>query len=155
MMPSGTDVGACGLWYILPLRMQVRCTESRLRHTESTGGSNQMNPFHYLHLPDHSLDIRSSQIALNFRYDANLQTTAMLAINFIDGRWPKTAEEAQLRIKEVFDDPAHATVVDDAFFLHLIYLTSVLRWWTNALNSINMQLITYVRLLSMNRGECY
>lgn len=39
------------VWYMVPFRVQVDCTDTQGRHTNSTAGSNQMNAFHYLHLP--------------------------------------------------------------------------------------------------------
>ena len=132
--------------------MQVKCTDSQLSHTASTAGSNQMNPFHYLHLQDHGADIRGSQIALYFRYTGKFKATAMVAVNFMDGRWPKTVQEPELRIKGILDNPDHASIATDPFFIHLVYLTSVIRWWTNALKSFHEQLITYESQLQDNEA---
>lgn len=68
----------------------------------------------------------------------------MLAVNFIDGRWPKTAQEPESKIKEVLGDAEQFCLKSDPFFIQLIYLTSAMRLWTNALNSIHDQLIAYV-----------
>lgn len=70
----------------------------------------------------------------------------MLAVNFIDGRWPKTAQEPELRIKEVLGDSNQLGLKSDPFFIHLVYLFSATRLWTNALNSIHDQLIAYVSM---------
>lgn len=123
------------LWYTLPIRMQVGCTDAPQCHITSNSGSNQMNPFHYLHLPDPAVDIRRSLIALSFRYSRYGNSTCMLAVNFIDGRWPKTAQEPELRIKEVLGDSNNVGLRNDPFFIHLVYLFSATRWWTNALTS--------------------
>lgn len=103
-----------------------------------------MNPFNYLHLPDQDIDIRGSSIALCFRYGTSGRSTSVLAVNFIDGRWPKTVQEPELRIREVLNDPDQNSLNNDPFFIHLVYLFSVTKWWTNALNSIHDQLIAYV-----------
>ncbi len=143
---SGAESIGSELWYMLPIRMQVACADKARCHITGNSGSNQMNPFHYLHLPDQAVDIRGSLIALSFRYSKSGDSTCMLAVNFIDGRWPKTAQEPELRIKEVLSDSDQLGLKSDPFFIHLIYLFSATRWWTNALNSIHDQLIAYVRM---------
>ncbi len=143
----GCNGGDC--WFILPVRIQVLCTDTRDGHVTSRMGSNQMNPFHYLHLPDQKVDIRGSQIALSFRYTDGDRATNMLAVNFIDGRWPKIVQEPEKRIKEILSDNGQSHNRADPFFIHLVYLTSIMRWWTNALNSIHQQLIAYVSAESL------
>ena len=103
-----------------------------------------MDPFHYLHLPDHDADIRGSQIALYFRQNTKDGSTTAIVVNMADGRWAQAVEEPQKRIRETFKHPENLKLKRDPFFLHLIYFTSVLKWWTNALSSVNKQLITYV-----------
>ena len=141
---SNSNESICNLWYILPVRMQVKCTDLESKHTQSTAGNNQMNPFHYLHLHDHSIDIRSSQIALFSQYNTTTNSTSLLAVNFIDGRWPKSVQEPETRIKGIFEAYKDVASARDPFFVHIVYLQSVMTWWTNALNSMNTQLITYV-----------
>ena len=120
------------------------CTDTQEAHVTSRAGSNQMNPFHYLHLPDQKVDIRGSQIALNFGCTNHGQVTSMLAVNFIDGRWPKIVQEPEKRIKEVLQDDLLGNVTTDPFFIQHVYFTSIMRWWANALNSIHEQLVAYV-----------
>ena len=143
---SGSGAIERDCWYILPVRIQVLCTDTQDGHVTSRMGSNQMNPFHYLHLPDQKVDIRGSQIALSFRYTDTDRTTRLLAVNFIDGRWPKTVQEPEKRIKEILNDKENGHTSADPFFIHLVYLTSAMRWWMNALNSIHEQLIAYVSI---------
>ena len=143
---SGSVRNGGDFWYILPVRIQMLCTDTQEGHVMSRAGSNQMNPFHYLHLPDQKVDIRGSQIALSFRYTDGSHATAMLAVNFIDGRWPKIVQEPEKRIKEILRDDVHGHIGTDPFFIHLVYLSSIMRWWTNALNSIHEQLIAYVSI---------
>lgn len=153
-LPSGRRFssslsGSCNggdCWYILPIRIQVLCTDTQDGHVTSKMGSNQMNPLHYLHLPNQQVDIRGSQIALSFKYADGDRSTAMLAVSFIDGRWPKIVQEPEKYIKEILTNDAHGHTGADPFFIHLVYLTSIMRWWINALNSIHEQLIAYVSL---------
>ena len=69
----------------------------------------------------------------------------MVAVNFMDGRWSKPVEEPKRRIKESLQSPQLRTE-EDHFFPHAIYISSVLRWWMNALTSVHDQLIAYVRI---------
>ena len=124
--------------------MQVQCIDSPKCHITSSSGSNQMNPFHYLHLPHQNVDIRGSLIALSFQFGGSGRSTSMLAFNFLDGRWPKSVQDVELRIKEVLGESDQICLKSDPFFIHLVYLFSATKWWTNALNSIHDQLIAYV-----------
>ena len=134
----------CDYWFFLPVRVQVPCTDDQRSHSSSTAGNNQMNPRNYLHLPDTKLDIRGCPIALYFRCDVERKSTVIIAINFMDGRWAKTVEEPQSRIKEVLEQPGRQASDGAGSFASLIYLTSITRWWANALNTVNEQLIAYV-----------
>lgn len=127
-------------WYFLPIRVQVPCTEEKRSHATSSTGSNQMNPFHYLHLADEKVDIRGSQIAVYLCHDIRVDATTVIAFNFMDGRWPQIVEEPQIRMAETLK---HPNVSPGPMFVHLVFLTTVVRWWNNALHSVNEQLIAY------------
>lgn len=137
------DLCSYDQWYFLPVRVQVECTGKERSHATSTAGISQMNPFHYLHLPDEELDIRSSQIAVFLRHDDELRITSMIAVNFIDGRWADIVEEPQRRTEEVLAYADMLELEKHSAFIHLVFLSTVSRWWTNALNSVNEQLIAY------------
>ena len=68
----------------------------------------------------------------------------MLAVNFIDGSCPKIVQEPEMRIKDILSESNQIYLRSDSFYIHLVYLTSTARWWTNTLNSIQVQLIAYV-----------
>src|SRR6266487_5215136 len=131
-------------WYFLPVRVQVRCTDTKRNHTSSAAGNNQMDPFHYLHLPEAKVDIRGSTIAVFSRFYANSSASNFCVFNFMDGRWAKVAEEPQNRIKQTFEYAKQTSKSKYHSFPHLVYLTSVSRWWTNILHSVNLQIISYV-----------
>lgn len=131
-------------WYFLPFRVQVPCTDQQRQHTTSTAGSNQMNPFHYLHLPDEKVDIRGSHIAVYIRHDASRNETAFVSFNFMPGRWSKVVEEPQSRVLDALEHPETPV---NPMFVHLVFLTTVIRWWNNALHSLGEQLIAYERRL--------
>lgn len=106
-----------------------------------------MNPFYYLHLADVELDIRGSQIAIFCRYDSEGEIITAVVLNFMDGRWSKSVLEPKRRIKEgweMWSCDSKERVEKNPFYVHLVYFTSALRWWTNALGSVNDQLIAYV-----------
>ncbi|KAL9116047.1 MAG: hypothetical protein Q9227_000415 [Pyrenula ochraceoflavens] len=131
-------------WYFLPFRVQVPCTDKKRSHATSTTGSNQMNPFHYLHLPDEEVDIRGSQIAVYFAHKVRSDSATVISFNFMDGRWPGIIEEPQIRMAEALK---HSKLTSDPILVHLIYLTTIARWWNNALHSVNEQLIAYEKRL--------
>lgn len=139
-----TDVAYSEFWYILPVRIQFKCNDKKQSHAASTAGSNQMNPLHYIHLPDAEVDIRGSQIAILSRYSADGKSTITLTFNFIDGRWRKSVEEPKRRLLEMSSHSSKLDLDEDPFHIHAIYFTSTLRWWMNALSSVNEQLIAYV-----------
>lgn len=131
-------------WFFLPFRVQVPCTDKQRSHATSTTGSNQMNPFHYLHLPDEEVDIRGSQIALYICHDSRVDTTTVICFNYMDGRWPKIVEEPQTRILEALK---HPNVAPEPILVHLVCFTTIVRWWNHTLHSVNEQLITYEKRL--------
>ena len=132
------------LWYLLPVRTQFKCNDKGSAHIASTAGSNQMNPFYYLHLADMELDIRGSQIAIFCRYDDVGTTMTAVVLNFMDGRWSKSVLEPKKRLMHGYEGLTTAQRPSDPFYLHLVYFSSALRWWTNALGGIDHQLIRYV-----------
>ena len=132
------------LWYLLPVRAQFKCNDKAKAHSGNTAGSNQMDPFHYLHLPNAGLDIRGSHIANFCRYDSEGHTMIAVSINFMDGRWSRSVLEPKKRIREGWNMQDKLKMGKDPFYYHLIYFSSALRWWTNALSSINDQLIANV-----------
>jgi hypothetical protein len=139
-----TGIACSDFWYILPVRIQFKCNDEKQSHAASTAGSNQMNPLHYIHLPDAEVDIRGSQIAILSRYSTDGKSTTTLVFNFMDGRWSKSVEEPKRRLLEMFLHASKLDLDEDPFHIHAIYYTSTLRWWMNALSSINEQLIAYV-----------
>ncbi|KAL8789265.1 MAG: hypothetical protein Q9195_006911 [Heterodermia aff. obscurata] len=102
-----------------------------------------MNPFYYLHLADMEVDIRGSQIAIFCRYDSRKRLMIAVVINFMDGRWSKSVLKPQKRIKEGWETRHCPSEEQDFFQIHSVYFASALRWWTNALGSVNEQLIAY------------
>jgi hypothetical protein len=104
-----------------------------------------MNPFNYLHLPHAEVDIRGSSIAIYSNHDTKSRNSTFVIFNLLDGRWDKAVEEPRVRISDAIDRSSKSGQPLSPYFPHLIYLTSVSRWWTNAMSSVNNQLISYVR----------
>ncbi|CAH0051067.1 unnamed protein product [Clonostachys solani] len=131
-------------WYFLPVRVQVGA-QSRL----DTGqrGTAQMNPFHKLHLPDVGIDIFRSCVGIFTRVDPSSNKVTVASFDFMHGQWPKIALEPKARIAEVMRHRKKIGAFDARFstgaFVHLVYISSTSRWWTNSLNSVNEQLIAY------------
>ncbi|KAF2176210.1 hypothetical protein K469DRAFT_36556 [Zopfia rhizophila CBS 207.26] len=104
-----------------------------------------MNPLNYLHLANTKpeVDIRGSQIGVYYRFDQNNLKSSTIVMNFQDGRWRKVVEQPIARIKEALEDKEREDSGRDPFYLQTVFLTSIFRWWSNALNSFNDQLIAY------------
>lgn len=103
-----------------------------------------MNPLNYLHLPRSEVDIRGSQIAMYFLFNPDDKVCSTIVFNFQDGRWSRVVEEPILRVKEALQESCKNGSGRDPFYVQAVFLTSALRWWNNALNSFNDQLIAYV-----------
>jgi hypothetical protein len=146
---SQADGTPFNYWVIFPVRVQVQCFNKKKSHVASTAGRSQMNPLNYLHLSGPGIDIRGSHIAIHYRFNAEAKVGSTVVFNFQDGRWWKVIEEPVSRIKESM---THASrngggSEHDPFHTQAVFLTSALRWWGNALNSFNDQLIAYVSLI--------
>lgn len=104
-----------------------------------------MDPFHQLCLPDLGLDILRSCIGIFCRTEPGTGRSTFVAFDFMHGgKGPKVAMEPQERIDQVLRHAnENGTVVSTGACAHLIYLSSTARWWTNALHSVNKQLITH------------
>ena len=149
-LPSRILTDTLDFWFILPIRVQVHCSNRKGHGSYSTGKS-QMNPLNYLHLANtkpEAVDIRGSQIGVYFRFDQQKLRSSTLVINFQDGRWRRVVEVPIMRIKETLEDARRGDSGKDPFYLQTVLLTSILRWWSNALNSFNDQLIAYVGIQS-------
>uniref|UniRef100_A0A8H7NEL6 Uncharacterized protein n=1 Tax=Bionectria ochroleuca TaxID=29856 RepID=A0A8H7NEL6_BIOOC len=131
-------------WYFIPVRVQM---EPQAGVAEDERGAGQMNPFHKLHLPNARRNIFRSCIGVFTRVDPASKKVTVVTFDFMHGRWCKVAQEPQTRIAEVMK---HQKSTDETStrhcngaFVHLVYISSAVRWWTNSLNSVNEQLIAY------------
>jgi hypothetical protein len=129
---------------ILPIRIQVPCENKKKSHISGSAGRSQMNPLHYLHLSQPGVDIRGSHIAVYFVWNTHTKASSSIVFNFQDGRWWRIVEEPISRIKEALGSAVRNGFGHDPFYIQGVFLTSALRWWNNALNSFNDQLIAYV-----------
>jgi hypothetical protein len=135
-------------WYLLPVRVQVESNGS----ATSIGGHDlsQMNPFYKLYLPDVQRDILRSCIGIFCRVDPVSKQSTFVTFDLMHGRWPKVALEPKERITSVLKRHVQTdNRYGQEYNIHLVYLTSAVRWWTNSLNSVNEQLIAYERRLQV------
>jgi hypothetical protein len=88
-----------GYWSLLPIRVQVDCSDPMNGRKDSPSGNDQMNPFHYLHLPDIGIDVRGAYVTLFIRNESSTSCITVLVINFMDGRWSDVVEERKLGSK--------------------------------------------------------
>lgn len=114
-----------------------------------------MNPFYQLHLPDVDvgLDIFRSCVGIFTRIEPSSRKITVASFDFMNGRWPKVALEPKSRIAEVMKHRSNIGAIDSQYssgsFVHLVYISSTARWWTNSLNSVNEQLIAYEMTLQV------
>jgi hypothetical protein len=65
-------------------------------------------------------------------------------------------EEPRRRIQETLERVGIAGSEEDPFFVHVVFMTSALRWWRNVLDSFNNQLISHVSVsFAFNLGETF
>lgn len=145
--PSRIRGDVFDLWFLLPVRVQVQCSDRKKNHVSGSAGKSQMNPLNYLHLAKPEVDVRGSHIAIYYRFDQDTESSSTIVFNFQDGRWRRVVEEPILRVKETLERASKDSSRRDPFYTQAVFLTSALRWWNNALNSFNDQLITYEEIL--------
>jgi hypothetical protein len=132
-------------WCLIPIRIVISCHIDAKEHTKSTAGSNQMDPFHYIHLSDAKVDIRGSHIGLFVRRDLGSDgKTSVIVVNFTDQRWKNVVEEPLARIKATLKRKLDGQAMIDPISVYLVYLSIALRWWNNVLLCFNKQLIMHV-----------
>ena len=150
-MTLGFSKGYTGtLWYTLPVRVAVACTDDKASHALSAAGANQMDPAGYLHLNDVELDIRPSKYTVFCRYDD--ESTNTICIDFQDGRWYELAGEPYARAKESLKLAERKGRHEHPVNIHITLLSSSAQWWTFLLAQLKNQLIFYViclRLMSV------
>ncbi|KAI0815976.1 hypothetical protein GGR55DRAFT_675585 [Xylaria sp. FL0064] len=109
-------------WCLIPVRAIVPCRIQAQDHTRSTAGSNQMDPFHYVHLPGAKADIRGSSIGLFIRHDYDTGHTTIICFNLLDSR-----------LRDLIEEPLHRA--------------RALRWWNKVLLCFNQQLVMHEKQL--------
>lgn len=142
---------AFDFWYLLPVRVQVSSGVGLVPDHDT--GRNQMDPFNKLQLADHDIEIHRSCIGIFCRIYASSRRTVFVTFDYMHGgKGPKVALEPKERIDEVLShnrDNIHGL----SSSIHLVYLSSAARWWTNTLHSVNMQLITHESKLQTELGN--
>lgn len=89
-------------WFFVPVRVQVQCNDTKRSHTFSSKGKSQINPLNYLHLPQPSVDVRGSKIAVYYLFNRETKHSSTLVFNFQDRRWKKVVKEPILRIRDTY-----------------------------------------------------
>lgn len=156
---DGVHVDTIHFWYILPVRVQYSCEGTKKGHISSTAKGNQMDPSHHLHLVHTgfdengdplSMDIRGSHIAIACNISADGRKSDTVCFSFMHGRYRSAVEEPRYRLVEAIEQAEAYGREENPFFIHTIHLSSTVRWYTNALCSIDVQLIEYEK--SLQRG---
>ncbi|KAL8335391.1 hypothetical protein RB598_009541 [Gaeumannomyces tritici] len=139
-------------WCVLPVRVFMGCSRQAQDHTRSTAGSNQMDPFHYIHLSGVKADIRGSHIGLFVQHNTKTKSTSALVINLLDGRLSHAIEEPLARVRDAIIQQASSCRGANPRFVLFIYLSSSLRWWDNVLSCFNQQLVMHEKQLQSEIG---
>jgi len=137
--PHGWDY-----WCLIPVRTVAPCRAHTRDHTNSTAGSNQLDPFHYIHLSGAKADIRGSYIGLFIRHSHRAGRTTIISFNLLDHRLRDLIEEPLRRARDAIRRSSGMGLAISPRFIHLIYLSSALRWWNNVLLCFNQQLVMHV-----------
>lgn len=131
-------------WCLMPVRIVVPCQAHAKDHTKSTAGSNQLDPFHYIHLSGVSADIRGSYIGLFIQHNPHTGGTTILCFNLLDTRLRDLIQEPLRRARNAIERWSGTGSAVNPRFIHVIYLSSALRWWNNVLMCFNQQLVMHV-----------
>ncbi|KAK1999885.1 hypothetical protein LX36DRAFT_459217 [Colletotrichum falcatum] len=134
-------------WCLIPVRTIAPCKVQAKEHTKSTAGSNQLDPFHYIHLSGAKADIRGSYIGLFTRHAPGEGGTTVISVSLLDHRLRDLIEEPLKRTRETVRHKAGAGLAINPHFVHLIYLSSALRWWNNVLLCFNQELVLHEKQL--------
>lgn len=132
-------------WCLIPVRTIKSCKVQAKEHTKSTAGSNQLDPFHYIHLSGAKADIRGSYIGLFTRHAPSEGGTTVISVSLLDHRLRDLIEEPLKRTRGAVLQASGAGLAVNPHFVHLIYLSSALRWWNNVLLCFNQELVMHVR----------
>jgi hypothetical protein len=131
-------------WCLIPVRTVASCRAKTKDHTNSTAGSNQLDPFNYIHLSGAKADIRGSYIGLFIRRNIRAGRTTIISFNLLDYRLQDLIEEPLSRVRDTTRRSSGTGLAISPRFIHLIYLSSALRWWNNVLLCFNQELVMHV-----------
>ncbi|KAF5004451.1 hypothetical protein FDECE_9053 [Fusarium decemcellulare] len=134
-------------WCLVPVRVTIPCYAQDEEHAKSTAGSNQMDPFHYIHLGGAKVDIRGSHVAVYIRRHADPGRSVVVVVNLLDGRWGNVVEEPLTRVKETLGKESSRDHLQGPLFVLLIYLSAILQWWNNVLWCFHRQLVMHEKSL--------
>ncbi|KAK3299787.1 uncharacterized protein B0H64DRAFT_1026 [Chaetomium fimeti] len=138
----GTPSEARLVWYVVPIRISVPCSDDQQRHALSNNNPN--DPSGYLHLETVMKDVRSSSIAIHMRHGQ--QTTTALCIDSQDGRWFEYLDKPYVRLKEVLGQGERGIEsVECPCALHLVILSSAERWWQEVIKGFNNEVLARER----------
>ncbi|KAF6817729.1 hypothetical protein CPLU01_13504 [Colletotrichum plurivorum] len=134
-------------WCLIPVRTVTPCKVQAKEHTKSTAGSNQLDPFHYIHLSGAKADIRGSYIGLFTQHAPGRGGTTVVLFSLLDPRLRDLIEEPLNRVRAAVRRASGTGVDINPHFVHLVYLSSALRWWNNVLLCFNQELVMHEKQL--------
>jgi hypothetical protein len=132
-------------WALIPFRVRVPCkrVDSESIHI-SSAGTNQMNPYNYVHLKDVGEDVRGSHVAIHVRHNGPAKSTTVLAITFLDERFQFLLDIPLKRLTASVEAKDSDFKTDDGLFTILTYLDVIVEWWNDVFYCFNEQLVDEV-----------
>ncbi|KAF8536658.1 hypothetical protein BDD12DRAFT_278100 [Trichophaea hybrida] len=122
--------------------MSLKC-ERPARHNDTSYGQHQRNPFHALHLGDRQIDIRGLEVGVCFQYDFTRQKTRLVYINLCSSQYKATNNHTLERIRHALEFGDLSAMGRDPFWVHLIFMGTVLSFWKDTLGHFAAELINH------------
>ncbi|KAI1070940.1 hypothetical protein LB507_010922 [Fusarium sp. FIESC RH6] len=134
-------------WCQIPVRIASTCKLSANEHAKSTAGSNQMDPFNYLHLGGEGRDIRPSTIGLHVQRDNETGRLRVVCFSLLEPRSRAKGEPCLRQLEESLRRRSKEDLQQSPCFVLLLFIAHALRWWNSTLLYFNSELIRHEKKL--------
>lgn len=133
-------------WCQIPVRISSTCKLSANEHAKSTAGSNQMDPFNYLHLDGVERNVRPSTIGLHVQRDHETGRLRVVCFSLLEPRSRAKGEPCLRQLEESLRRRSKEDLQKSPCFVLLLFIAHALRWWNSTLLYFNSELIRHVSL---------
>ncbi|KAH7174301.1 uncharacterized protein B0J16DRAFT_323763 [Fusarium flagelliforme] len=143
----GQSNHAWDYWCQIPVRIASTCKLSVSEHAKSTAGSNQMDPFNYLHLDGVGRDVRPSTIGLHIQRDNVTGLLRVVCFSLLEPRSRSKVEPCLRQLEESLRRRSREDLQKSPCFVLLLFIAHALRWWNSTLLYFNSELIRHEKKL--------